>query len=280
MPNYIENKITLIGNENSIKQLVEKFSTHYPETEYKTYDGRNICKGKKGELGWYDKETTVFERRDLPSVLGLPEDFEFEMVKAWDRFPDFEKVFPVPQSIKAVGDSVNSKIIDAVYAKYNKPFDTNPLLVYLQAGNRLKGFDIAPEEEQQFELACKAYEETGFAYWYDFQNAKWGTKWNAFECKKEADNVFTFETAWSGVPHIIAEISKSFDGTIDYKFADEDTGYNVGSFIISNGEIIEDKTPEKATKEAYDIAFELRPSNKDYYNLVDGNYKYKDDDED
>ena len=41
----------------------------------------------------------------------------------------------------------------------------------------------------------------GFAHWYDFQVARWGTKWNAYEIHTLADEKNTlmleFETAWS-----------------------------------------------------------------------------------
>ncbi len=44
-------------------------------------------------------------------------------------------------------------------------------------------------------------EKYGFAHWYDFQVARWGTKWNAYEINKLADTddtlLIEFDTAWS-----------------------------------------------------------------------------------
>jgi len=44
-------------------------------------------------------------------------------------------------------------------------------------------------------------EKYGFAHWYDFQVARWGTKWNAYEIDTLADTgdtlTLTFDTAWS-----------------------------------------------------------------------------------
>lgn len=273
MPNHIKNKVELIGSEIEIKEFVEKYSTFYPEKQHTDYDG-NLTFKNGGEYGWLDQNTTVFTRRGKDSILGVPDGFEPEMVESWTRFPDFEKVFPVPEVIKAVGDSVNSSIINAVYAKYKKTFSENPLLAGLEALNRQK-INIKPEEEMQFELACKAYEETGFAYWYDYQNEKWDTKWNAYSCEKLSDNIFIFETAWSGVPDIIKELSIGFNGTIIYKYADEDTGYNTGEYKIAHGIVLYENIPVGGSVEAYDLAFELRPDYKDNYILIDGNYVHK-----
>lgn len=279
MPNHVKNKIELKGNEADIKEFVEKYSTFFPSVQHKSYDGELTFKTKDGDIGWLDENTNVFRRRDKPSVLGVPDGFEPYMQSEWTRFIDFEKVFPVPECIKLVGSNVPSNIVDAVYAKYRKPFDTNPLLAYLKAGNRLRNENkIDPEEELQFERACKAYEETGFCYWYDYQNEKWGTKWNAYSCEKLSENTFMFETAWSNVIDIILEASKSFNGTIVYVYADEDTGQNCGSYLISGGIVLTDYIPCGGSKDAYEIAFDLRPHQREYYVLVDDNYQYKDED--
>lgn len=278
MPNHIKNRIELIGSPEDIKSLLEKFSTFYPSEQNRSCDNE-LTFEMDGEFGWFDENTTIFTRRGKPSVLGIPEGFIPSMKDEWTRFPDFEKVFEVPEVIKLVGDSVSSNIIDAVHAKYNHPFSTNALLANLQSANRLRNENIIkPEDELQFERACKAYEETGYAYWYDFNSDKWGTKWNAYSCEKILENVFTFETAWSNVNNIIREMSLSFDGNIMYSYADEDTGYNVGSYLFCKGLILSNFHPEGGSKEAYEIAFDLRPDNKEYYILVDGNYQYKEED--
>lgn len=281
MPNHIKNRIELKGSKDSVKSFVEMFSTIFPETESKAYDGRLICKSKDGKIGWLDKESSVFSRRNEPSVLGMPEEYEIEMEAEWTRFPDFNKVYPVPEVIRSVGDSVSSHIIDAVHAKYKKPFDSHPLIGMLQAENRNKfGNEIKPEDQMQFERACKAYEETGFAYWYDYQNAKWGTKWNAYNCEMINENTFQFDTAWSAIPNMIKEMSKHFDGEIIYIYADEDTGYNAGTYLFISGLVISDYIPCGGSVDAYEIAFDLRPDRKENYKLIDGTYQYIDEDED
>lgn len=116
-------------------------------------------------------------------------------------------------------------------------------------------------------------------WWRNWNIENWGTKWSGYEFAKEKWNVFSFETAWNAVPKIIEKISKQFpEVEFLYDYADEDTGYNCGKIKLLNG-IIETFFPEGGTKEAYDIAFELRPHYADWYVLVDGNYQQKEDEE-
>ena len=119
----------------------------------------------------------------------------------------------------------------------------------------------------------------GIPTWYDWNRENWGTKWNSYSLKKINENVFTFDTAWNSVPKIITRMSKDFpDVRIVYTYADEDTGYNCGKLIFQDGEIVSYK-PTGGSKEAYELAFELRPECKDDYILVDGDYKYKEEEE-
>lgn len=113
--------------------------------------------------------------------------------------------------------------------------------------------------------------------WYNWRVDNWGTKWNSYKCQRIDKNIFKFETAWCGVVNIIKEISCNFPSIeIIYKYADEDTSYNIGSFIYKNGEILSDFSPEEGTKEAYELYFELKPNNKKHYKLIDGKYEYID----
>lgn len=277
MPNHIKNKIELIGNADEIKSLVEKYSTFFPSVPRTSYDGELIYKksGDSFEFGWLNKETGVFKRRNQPDVVGVPEGYEQDFEEAFTRFPDFKKVFPVPKIIEEVGE-IHDGIATAVKAKFHADVSTNPLVAALELMNRNKS-EIMPQDKEKFDLACKAYEETGYCYWYDWQSAMWGTKWNAYSCEKLAENIFTFETAWSGVVGITKEISLNFSGTIEYKYADEDTGCNTGHLKISNGKAFA-FYPDNSSKEAYDLAFELRPDRKEDYQLVGDKYEYVDSD--
>lgn len=112
-------------------------------------------------------------------------------------------------------------------------------------------------------------------WWYTWNTENWGSKWGGYSYKREGLVKFTYETAWSPSPVIIAAISKQFPlVTIKYSWADEDTGHNCGRAVYLNGLVSEDK-PFGGSKEAYEIAFELRPDLKESYELVGESYKYK-----
>ena len=42
-----------------------------------------------------------------------------------------------------------------------------------------------------------------------------------------------------------------------YRWADENIGYNVGEVVLQNGRYLEDRSPEEGTKAAYDLAAEI-----------------------
>ena len=112
-------------------------------------------------------------------------------------------------------------------------------------------------------------------WWYRWNIDNWGTKWNSYSHCSNEYGTYTFNTAWNGVPALIQEVSRQNpDIEIEYVYADEDSGFNVGKFIFLNGNILFSIIPQGVTKESYDIYFELNPEDKEYYELIDGNYKY------
>lgn len=111
-------------------------------------------------------------------------------------------------------------------------------------------------------------------WWYNWNIENWGTKWGAYSFKREAINVFYFETAWSSVPLIVSAISKAFpEVTIIYKWADEDSGYNCGVATYKNG-LLKEVKPDGGSIEAYDIYFDLHPESRNDYKLVGDTYEY------
>lgn len=128
--------------------------------------------------------------------------------------------------------------------------------------------NLGREEEEM----CK---KEGRPTWYEWNRQNWGTKWNSSECVEEKYNSFTFVTAWNGVPNLILELSKQNEGIeILYEYADEDTGHNCASYKFLNGEVIEENEPQGGSKEAYDLAFKLRPHYAKNYKLVGETYEY------
>jgi hypothetical protein len=84
---------------------------------------------------------------------------------------------------------------------YAKPFsDLMPCPDELQIEAGFFGNDSEKSKEMQ-QLYDSNKEKFGYAHWYDWQIAKWGTKWDANICEYEdisPNEVYVyFETAWS-----------------------------------------------------------------------------------
>ena len=103
----------------------------------------------------------------------------------------------------------------------------------------------------------------GVPDWYDWSVKNWGSKWNSYgydaPAFHDASNQIEFLTAWSSVQPILKKLSGKFpDATFGYKWADEDIGANVGEQTWQNGEIIGEHIPENHSKEAYEMAAEIK----------------------
>lgn len=58
------------------------------------------------------------------------------------------------------------------------------------------------------------------------------------------------------------------DVQFSYRYADEDIGSNVGEMTFLNGEILEEYIPQDRSKEAYELAFEVKERSPSDYDLV------------
>lgn len=131
-----------------------------------------------------------------------------------------------------------------------------------------------PDDDAYNDKPTQQIAEKSPNWWYNWNIKNWGTKWNCYSCKKISDTEFKFQTAWSGVPKLIIKIAEAFPTVkIEYKYADEDTGSNVGSFVITGTDVWEKKI-ESQSKEAYELYFELCPEDKEHYQLVGDKYEY------
>jgi len=193
------------------------------------------------------------------------------------QMPDFEKIVPNPEILKDTEFCLS--IINHAKNAIGIGVYDNEIIGRLEKSNRMEDCfrELEPEKISDLIKCITAYQQTGFFYWYDWNCANWGTKWNSYACEKKADNVFHFDTAWAGVPELVCKISESFpEIEIFYKWADEDTGSNVGDMIIKGGMITEDRSPDNQSNRAYAISLELNPD-CDYIKLIDGKYQYIED---
>lgn len=140
-----------------------------------------------------------------------------------------------------------------------------------------------PDDIYRGDLSFEDQQRTQGRNWYDWSCTNWGTKWNSYNHDQGCDGeniIYYFDTAWAAPMPIINEIFKNYsDLYIYYAYADEDTGSNCGRIILENNKL-NICVPESGSKLAYEIAFELRPSLHEDYELVNDNYKCVDDDDD
>lgn len=285
MPNHIANVLTLKGDQEKIDKMVELFSTSYPSVPRKAYDGDSIYHDPKNDnnFGWFNETTGVFRTRKDGNLIklegGIPAGWVQDFEEAWTRFPDFGKITKMPESLNI---SVHSGIETAVEHALKQKIDTTNLLGALKASNVSKSespLNLDEKDWDTFITCLNNVKKYGHMYWYSWAIENWGTKWNAYCCEKKADNVFYFETAWSPVPDMIAKLAaQNPDVEITYEWSDEDTGSNCGTATMKGEEVtvIEFKNQ---SNEAYEMAFKLRPEYKKYYKLVNGKYKYSEQEE-
>lgn len=118
---------------------------------------------------------------------------------------------------------------------------------------------------------------TGYEDWYAWQVANWKVKWGTYDHEQTDWNVFEFDTAWRNIVEMISFMHREFqDVEILYEWSDEDTGSNCGYAVYKSGKMAINKF-ENGSQAAYEMAFKLRPDYKDNYELVDGEYQYKED---
>lgn len=188
---------------------------------------------------------------------------------------DFNKIIRRPESLN-ISSSSNGRT--ALFAKYGIDL-SGGLRSKEEAIQRLNSYgdDLKAESEELAEKYYLNYLNHGFATWYKWSRQNWGTKWNASTCDISG-NIIEFETAWSPPLPILRKLSNLYpETTFSLSYADEDIGRNCGRITFLGGESIESYLPDKHTKNAFDLSFEMWPSSKENYHLVNGNYKYLED---
>lgn len=186
---------------------------------------------------------------------------------------DFNKIIPMPESLKLESGTIEYLVIDAINRKLNKRMygrlirDGVMILSDKEFEERLKTHKIT--EQQALELGLQYVTNLvrhGATTWYDWCCDHWGTKWNAY-CDNKLDNdVIMFETAWAAPIPVMEELSKSYpDKVIEHWWADENAGYNIGHVKYRDGEIIERDNIEDGTTEAGQLFIKLWDKEKCYY---------------
>lgn len=119
--------------------------------------------------------------------------------------------------------------------------------------------------------------------WYNWSLSHWGTKWGAYSVERVSDTVLAFETAWSHPVPVIKALSEKFSNeSILVAYADENSGYNLGVYVIQNSKIVQEGMIDEGSYEAVSLAALLTGKNRiqivrDEINELEDNWdKYKD----
>lgn len=174
-----------------------------------------------------------------------------------DREFDFNTIAPIPTEL--VGTTSPCRIISQEdYDKQEERIAKGDLT----EGEKTFGVSRGITQEMHDDFV----ERFGFADWYGWQINNWGTKWNASSVYWSDDNDFvSFNTAWSTPFDLLVALSKKYpQATFEIEYADEDFGYNVGRYVLQNGEEIDTEIPEGGSKEALEMALNIQ-GGEDYY---------------
>lgn len=223
-----------------------------------------------------------------------------DFIKGDGECIDFNKIIPMPESLNIESGSTTDRAI-AYYvterltipveqtnlnALISNMFDNNWAREVVRRVAESAKTESAEEMEKLYNMG-KQYmfnrENYGFYTWYDWCRANWGTKWNAYDSNFDKDgNVIEFDTAWScpiPVLDALAELCDEHDVYFIGKWADEDSGHNVGTFesdCCEDGCLFNYEHVENGSSEAYEIYIELKGESNCIGKDEDGNWVHYD----
>lgn len=233
---------------------------------------------------------------------------------------DFNKIKEMPESLKIVSGSITDDCLKVYLSSIplNDYFDEAKLLVNAELFPTLTASGYARLHENEVnelvqrcldygankpntiedpsfktkddviaygKIAMDNVKNYGSKDWYNWCVKNWGTKWNACDTffDEEFPTEIMFQTAWSDVKELIAELSKKHpENAFFYEYSEEQIGNHAGMLMIQNGEYKTVTMPNDYTKEAYEIAFDLwGDGTKECFkfNEETNNYEFIDEDE-
>lgn len=205
-----------------------------------------------------------------------------ELIKGEDSCIDFNKIIPMPESLNIEsGSNIDLAVAYYVTKRLTIPAEqTNlPKLIsnmfssnwVAEIISRLESriHTYTTEEMDNLYNMGKQYmfnrANYGCYTWYEWCNRNWDTKWNAYGSYFDKDNnAIEFDTAWScplSVLDKLAEMCYEHGVSFTGKWADEDSGHNVGVF---ESDCDDDEYwfsyeyVENRSNEAYEIYIELK----------------------
>lgn len=141
---------------------------------------------------------------------------------------------------------------------------------------------VIPQPDNIERGDCDRVHQDGEICWYTWNMDNWGTKWNGYDFEvitvSELANetlinqlvagedtgegiqvAISFTTAWAHPSPVVAALSRKLGNvTIGVEYADEDLGFNLGAYLIRNGEVTARLFEEKDTEAARDFATKIK----------------------
>ena len=180
---------------------------------------------------------------------------------------DFSKVIPMPPELD-IPECTDTQDGFKLYSDFvevykiglgNRPLD--PMNIPVRAENAFLNYrrGISDRVWTLGRAAYRNYEKYGFKTWLDWRMKMWNTNSEGRRFEPFSDNTICLETAWSRASPIVEQLSRMYpDVHFNYAWADEDFGNNVGEVELQNGEITYENIPAPFSKEAFEMAADIR----------------------
>lgn len=212
MPNWVQNEITLYGEEKDIQKVLE------------------LVKSDQLEF-------------DFNKIIPMPKELEIDSSSRNEEgiicYLSNKLTIPFEQ-------------LDKKYLKYvTNMFDSNwaSTLYHERLPDRKEDFDQLYELGK---ICCENIRKYGYMDWYQWCINNWGTKWNACEVFVDDNCISfqTAWSVPDPILEAFAYICDEHNVTFEGKYADEDTGCNTG-YISSDNGITEYENCSNEAYEAY-----------------------------
>jgi hypothetical protein len=157
----------------------------------------------------------------------------------------FQSFYPMPVDLEGTTSPANI-VADEELKEWERKLANGELSEFEK--------DSRPITLSQHRELVKKY---GTDNWYNWRINNWGTKWDCYSFRGDSENTIIFDTAWSTPIDALLELSRQFtDVAIHVRYADEDFGHNVGTYILEGGEIVDKNIPEYS-KDSIKLAMEI-----------------------
>ena len=137
--------------------------------------------------------------------------------KEYTRHFDFNKIKPMPEELN-IESSTSATTAHILYLQINN-IPVHPKYNYNFVNRYRDEYDMRPGSKM-YELGKQVHtnwEKYGYPNWYEWSNANWGTKWNAYATKYTSDRSVYFESAWDAPLDIVEAFIRKFNLTCTYR---------------------------------------------------------------